>query len=183
MEVMMLLESYRLEIFNNECMPGAMTVQCFAHLDQDVSDALPFLNAELGGFTYIKDPPSVTFRLHGKLLTVHGNKIAVNALKDEAEARKIVEWIKHEINDAWEKRDKITARFEGMPQPKVIQILKCLPKTNCRECGEPTCMVFATRVAEGVKDSDDCPALTQADKKDLDAYMKPFAIDADGIPW
>jgi len=38
----MLLESYRLEIFNNECMPGAMTVQCFAHLDQDVSAALPF---------------------------------------------------------------------------------------------------------------------------------------------
>ena len=38
----MLLESYRLEIFNNECMPGAMTVQCLAHLDQDVSAALPF---------------------------------------------------------------------------------------------------------------------------------------------
>jgi hypothetical protein len=41
----MLLQSYRLEIFNNACMPGAMSVQCYAHLDQDVSDALPFLNA------------------------------------------------------------------------------------------------------------------------------------------
>jgi ArsR family metal-binding transcriptional regulator len=40
----------------------------------------------------------VTFRLHGKLLTVQGNKIAVNALKDENEARKIVEWLKREIN-------------------------------------------------------------------------------------
>jgi hypothetical protein len=70
----MLLDSYRLEIFNNECMPGAMTVQCFAHLDQDVSAALPYLNAELGGLTYIKDPPSVTFQLQGKLLTVHGNE-------------------------------------------------------------------------------------------------------------
>lgn len=183
MEVMLLLESYRLKIFNNECMPGAMTVQCFAHLDQDVSDALPFLNTELGGFTYIKDPPSVTFRLHGKLLTVHGKKIAVNALKDEAEARKIIEWIKREINNSWEKRDIIAPRYEGMPQPQVIQILKCLPKTNCRECGEPTCMVFATRVAEGVKDSDDCPELTQTGKAALDAYMKPYAIDVDGIPW
>ena len=73
----MLLESYRLEIFNNECMPGAISVQCYAHLDQDVSDALPFLNAELGGLTYIKDPPSVTFQLQGKLLTIHGRKIAV----------------------------------------------------------------------------------------------------------
>jgi len=179
----MLLESYRLEIFNNECMPGAMTVQCFANLDQDVSEALPFLNAELGGFEYIKDPPSVTFRLHGKLLTVHGNKIAVNALKDEAEARKIVEWLKRQINNAWEKRDTITPRLEGMPRPQVIQILKHLPRTNCRECGEPTCMVFATRVAEGVKGSVDCPALAPAAKAELDAYMQPFAVGVDGIPW
>ena len=91
--------------------------------------------------------------------------------------------MKHEINDVWEKRDKITPSFEGMPQPKVIQILKCLPKTNCRECGEPTCMVFATRVAEDVKDSDDCPALTPSSKTDLDAYMNNYAIDSDGVPW
>lgn len=179
----MLLESYHLEIFNNDCMPGAMTVQCFAHLDQDVSAAIPFLNAELGGVVYIREPPSVTFRMHGKLLTVHGRKIAVNALKDEIEARKIVEWIKREINGVWENRDNITPRYEGMPRPQVIQILKCLPKTNCRDCGEPTCMVFATRVAEGVKGSDDCPALTLTAKIALDAYLKPYAIDLDGIPW
>jgi ArsR family metal-binding transcriptional regulator len=179
----MLLETYRLEIFNNECMPGAISVQCFAHLDQDVSEALPFLNAELGGFTFLKDPPSVTFRLHGKLLTVHSNKIAVNALRDEVEARKIIEWMKNEINRAWEKRDSITPRFEGMPRPQVIQVLKYLPQTNCRECGEPTCLVFATRVTEGVKDSNDCPALTQAAKTKLEAYMKPFQIDMDGVPW
>jgi len=183
LEEKMLLESYRLEIFNNECMPGAMTVQCFAHLDQDVSEALPFLNAELGGFTYIEHPPSVTFRLHGKLLTVHGNKIAVNALKDETEARKIVEWIKREINDVWKKRDTITPRYRGIPQPQVIQILKHLPKTNCRDCGEPTCMVFATRVAEGAKGSGDCPSLPLSAKAELDAYMKPYALDVDGIPW
>ncbi len=97
----MLLESYQLEIFNSECNPGAMAVHCFAHLDQNVGKALPYLNTVLGGFEYIKDPPSVTFKTQGKLITVHGGKIAVNALKDEAEAQKIVEWLKREINDAW----------------------------------------------------------------------------------
>ncbi len=70
-----------------------------------------------------------------------------------------------------------------MPRPQVIQVLKYLPQTNCRECGEPTCLVFATRVTEGVKDSNDCPALTQAAKTKLDAYMEPFQIDMDGVPW
>jgi len=179
----MLLETYCLEIFNNKCMPGAMTVQCFAHLGQDVSGALPYLNAELGGFSYIKDPPSVTFKMHGKLLTVHGRKIAVNALKDEMEARKIVEWLKGEINGVWENRDTITPRYEGMPQPQLIQILKCLPKTNCRECGEPTCMVFATRVAEGVKDSGNCSPMTPEGKQSLDDYMAVFSVGSGGIPW
>jgi hypothetical protein len=44
-------------------------------------------------------------------------------------------------------------------------------------------MVFAARVAEGAKGSDDCPALAPTAKTDLDAYLKPFAIDGDGIPW
>ena len=179
----MLLETYRLEIFNNKCMPGAMTVQCFAHLGQDVSGALPYLNAELGGSGYIKEPPSVTFKMHGKLLTVHGRKIAVNALKDEMEARKIVEWLKGEINGVWENRDTITPRYEGMPRPQLIQILKCLPKTNCRECGEPTCTVFATRVAEGVKDSGNCPLMTPGGKQSLDDYMAGFFVGSGDTPW
>jgi ArsR family metal-binding transcriptional regulator len=170
----MLLNGYRLEIFNNECMPGAMTVQCFAHLDQDVGEALPYLNAVLGGFEYIRVPPSVTFRVHGKLITVHGRKIAVNALRDEGEARKIVNWLVREINSAWERRGEIEPSFKGLPRPQVIDILKLLPKTNCRVCGAPTCMVFATQVIEGVKDQNDCPPLDAENKAKLAAYIEPF---------
>ena len=46
----MLLNTYRIKIFNNECRHEAMTVQCFAYLDQDISASLPYLNAVLGGF-------------------------------------------------------------------------------------------------------------------------------------
>jgi ArsR family metal-binding transcriptional regulator len=166
-----------MELFNNECMPSAMTIQCFAHLDQDVSAALPYLNAVLVGFEYINDPPSVTFRAQGKLITVYGLKIAINAIKDENEALKIVEWIKREINDAWEKRDEIEPSYEGMPRPKVIEILKLLPKTNCQECDAPTCMVFATLVAEGGKDASDCPDLSDDNREKLTEYMEPFQLD------
>ena len=170
----MLLNGYRLEIFNNECMPGAMTVQGFAHLDQDVGQALPYLNAVLGGFEYIREPPSVTFRAHGKLITVYGRKIAVNALKDESEARKIVDWLVREINSAWARRNEIEPSFQGLPRPQVIDILKLLPKTNCRACGAPTCMVFAAQVIEGVKGQDDCPPLDAENKARLAAYIEPF---------
>lgn len=172
----MLLVEYRLEIFNSECNPGAMAVHCFAHLDQDVGAALPYLNSALGGFEYIPDPPSVTFKAQGKLITVHGRKIAVNALKDEAEAHKIVEWLKREINDAWDNRDSITPSYESAPRPQLIEILKLLPKTNCRQCGEPTCMVFAARLAEGAKGIEACEPLDAEQLSQLERYMSRFSI-------
>jgi ArsR family metal-binding transcriptional regulator len=173
----MLLESYTKETFNNECMPSAMSVQCFAHLDEDISEALPYLNAVLGGFTYTKNPPSITFKAQGKLITVHAKKIAINALKDEDEATKIIEWMKREINSAWENREKIEPLYEAAPQPKVIEILKLLPKTNCKECGQPTCMVFAAQVAEGAKGPEDCPPLDDASRGRLSSYLSQFRFD------
>ena len=173
----MLLKDYDLEIVRSKCMPGAEGVHCFAHLHQDVSEVLPYLNTSLGGFEYLKNLPAVVFRSQGKLITVHGNKIAVNALKDETEAKKIVERLKREINDAWEKHDEIELSYKGMPRPGIIEILKLLPKTNCRECGQPTCMVFATKIAEGAKGPDDCTQLNDNQKKDLCAYLKPFNLD------
>ena len=170
----MLLKSYTKEIFNNECMPGAMSVQCFAHLEEDIGKALPYLNASLGGHTFIKEPPSVTFKLQGKLITVHSKKIAINALKDEAEATKIIEWLKREINSVWENRREIEPIFESTPSPKLIEILKLLPKTNCRECGQITCMVFATLMVDGVKGHEDCATLDDFSRKKLSEYMSQF---------
>ena len=66
----MLLKSYRKEIFRAKCNPEFTSVHCHAHLDQDVREVLPYLNAELGGYQFIQEPPSVTFKIHGRLITV-----------------------------------------------------------------------------------------------------------------
>ena len=173
----MLLKRYTKEIFRPECNPGFETVHCIARLEQNVEPVLPYLNANLGGFEYLNDPAAVIFRSQGKLITVQGKKIAINALRDEAEAEKILEWLKREINAAWENRSEIQPSYEGSPKPKVIEILKLLPKTNCKECGLPTCMVYATRVAEGVKGPDDCPPLDPEKKGRLEEYMNQFAFE------
>lgn len=174
----MLLKGYTKEIFRPKCNPSFQSLHCIAHLERDVSEALPYLNATLGGFEYLKDPPAVTFRVQGKIITVHPREIAVNALKDEQETDKILEWLKREINEAWEKREEIEPRFKGAPKPKLLEILKLLPKTNCRECGQPTCMVFAARIAEGAKGPEDCPPLKEEERLKLEKYMSGFRFDS-----
>ncbi len=69
------------------------------------------------------------FQNNGRLIAVHPKKIAVNALKDEGEADKILNWITGEINDIWENRDEIKP-CESVPEkPKIIEVLKLLPQT------------------------------------------------------
>lgn len=47
----------------------------------------------------------------------------------------------------------------------VMELLKTLPRTNCGDCGQATCLAFATRVIKEGEDLDKCPhlALAQAD--------------------
>jgi ArsR family metal-binding transcriptional regulator len=80
----MLLKGYRKEITRPECRREALSLHCIAHLDQNIGQVLPYLNAELGGDQYLKDPPSLTFNNRGKLITLYPQMIAINALRDEA---------------------------------------------------------------------------------------------------
>jgi len=42
-----------------------------------------------------------------------------------------------------------------------IQIFKLLPKTNCKECGVPTCLAFAMNLAAGKADLSACPYVSE----------------------
>jgi len=41
----------------------------------------------------------------------------------------------------------------------VIEVVKNLPKPNCKECGEPTCMTFAAKLVKGEKKIEECTPL------------------------
>jgi ArsR family metal-binding transcriptional regulator len=174
----MLLQGFTKEMFRPQCNPSFQSVHCVAHLEQDISEVLPYLNTALGGGDYVKSPPSLTLRAHGKLIALHAREIFVNALNDETEADKILGWLKKEINEAWDNRAAIEPTFDAPPAPQWLEILKLLPKTNCRKCGEPTCTVFALQAVQGVKEPADCPDLKGENKAKLDEYLSRFAFDA-----
>jgi ArsR family metal-binding transcriptional regulator len=173
----MLLEGYKTEIFRPEQNPEFESLHCIAHLEQDITDVLPYLNSLLGGFDYLKDPPALILKSRGRLITLHPRKIAINALKDEGEAEKILKWLIAEINTAWERRAEIEPCFQGLPRPGILEILRWLPRTNCRKCNEPTCLVFATRLAKGVKAAPDCPELSEDAGRGLKDYLAQFYFE------
>jgi acetyl-CoA decarbonylase/synthase complex subunit gamma len=54
-----------------------------------------------------------------------------------------------------------------------IEIYKMLPKTNCKECGFPTCLAFAMKLAAKQVELDDCPYVTDEAKTDLAESAAP----------
>lgn len=56
---------------------------------------------------------------------------------------------------------------------KALDIYKLLPKKNCKECGDPTCLTFAMKLAGGKADVDLCPYLDDQAKTVLGATTRP----------
>lgn len=173
----MLINEYNLKVVNNHCLPEAQSVNGIASLYNDIGEVIPYLNSALGGSQCTQDPPSVTFKTEGKLISVQPDCITINGVKDEAHARKIIDWMVREINETWEKRETITPSFELAARPSMTSILPLLPKTNCRKCGEPTCMVFAVRLAEGAKGAAGCTELSEESLRKLESYLGQFEFN------
>ena len=54
-----------------------------------------------------------------------------------------------------------------------IEIFKLLPKTNCKECGVPTCLAFAMNLAAGKAELSACPYVSDEAKEKLSEASAP----------
>ncbi len=54
-----------------------------------------------------------------------------------------------------------------------IAIYKMLPQTNCKECGYPTCLAFAMKLAARQAELSACPYVSDEAKAQLDSASAP----------
>lgn len=54
-----------------------------------------------------------------------------------------------------------------------LEIFKLLPKTNCKECGQPTCLAFSMALAASKTSLDKCPHVSEAAKETLGGASAP----------
>jgi ArsR family metal-binding transcriptional regulator len=88
----------------------------------------------------------LTIKKDGKLFTLHAHHITLAKIEDEKEAEEILIWLKSLINETYEHRDRIEPNFSKGAELKALDIYKLLPGTNCKKCGELTCLAFAVKL-------------------------------------
>lgn len=184
----MLLEKIdTFDIFRPKMDSSKEVLHAIASFAADISPSFPYVNAELGGWDYNQANQVLMLKLSdGKWITLHPHQIAMRGLRDIEEAHALLEWIRSQINDVYERRGTITPRYVSQAGLKIIEIMKLLPMTNCKACGYAACMAYAAALREGEISLQDCPPLWdekyRQKRKKLQAYLESYgwrALDAD----
>ena len=167
------------EIFRPKSDPSKEVLHAIATFQADISPSFPYVNGELGGWDY--DPMNQVLLLKlsdGKWITLHPHKIAIRGARDPEECRALLEWIKGQINDLYDRRDNIIPRCVSQAGLKIMEILKLLPRTNCQLCGYSACTAYAAALREGEISLEACQPLWEEkylEKRDkLQAYLQSY---------
>jgi ArsR family metal-binding transcriptional regulator len=165
------------DIFRPKMDSTKEVLHAIATFQADISPSFPYVNAELGGWDYNQTNQVLLLKLSdGKWITLHPHKIAIRGARDMEECHALLEWIKGQINDIYERRETITPRYVSQAGLKIMEILKLLPLTNCKACGYATCMAYAAALREGEISLNDCPALWEEKYREkrekLQAYLE-----------
>jgi ArsR family metal-binding transcriptional regulator len=177
----MLIDKYDLEVFTPPCEPGAERFSAIARLCVDISEALPYLNATLRGAIFHPGANSLTWKKGGHNIAFHPYEIATSNALDREAAEKEIKGLVALINRTWERREEITPSFETRQRPTPMGVYKLLPRTNCKQCGEPTCWTFGLKLVAGQRKLVDCPPLSEPEYKSQLAELQEFMIDAPAI--
>ena len=174
----MLIENYDLEVFTPPCDPGAERYATRGRLKVDISAVLPYLNATLRGAVYLPSADALTWKKAGHNIAFHAYEIVVSNVEDRQGAEKELQSLVDLVNRIWERRLEITPDTNTRQRPTSMAIFKLLPQTNCKGCGEPTCYIFALKLAASQRKFTDCLPLIDPRYAHQRAALEQMIIEA-----
>ena len=142
----MLLTSYKINRVL-PCLADPMKIRVIADVSEEIHEVFPYLNATLKGCIYNHAANTLTIRKDQVLITLHALHITLAKIEDEKEAEELLAWLRDLINETHENRNQIEPNYSMAAELKALDLFKLLPGTNCKQCGEPTCLAFAVKLA------------------------------------
>ncbi|MDD5687665.1 MAG: (Fe-S)-binding protein [Elusimicrobia bacterium] len=129
------------------CVAKPGTIRFISELDRDISEVLPYLNSVLEGAIYNHDGHNITLKKDDRLIGIHGRQLSAGKVIDLKDADNLINWFRDLVNNTYSKKDAIKPNYERRKKLTVLDILKLMPLTNCKKCGEITCTAFAIKLA------------------------------------
>ncbi len=129
-----------------DCIADPTKIRVVAEFSEDVSEVMPYLNALLKRAGYSHKAGILHLDLEHRMITLYPRVLTMAKIDDEADAQRVLDWVRDLVNDAYRRRHEIEPSYEMRPIVRPLDIYVLLPRENCRQCGEATCMAFAFRL-------------------------------------
>lgn len=166
------VKGFKVSFSRGKCLlnPSNVTVEAYkpGGFEKGVVEALA-LSFPPSKATYFRDWNAVTIKAFNKLIGVYGSgKVTFCASGDE-EVEKILDYVKSMVESASseivEKGAPRIEEVESWSRLTPLDLYRWLPKTNCRECGEDTCIALAAKVLSGERLLKECKPLLKPENR------------------
>jgi ArsR family metal-binding transcriptional regulator len=115
-----------------------------------LAPVLPFVNAVLPNvISYSAVGGVMTLRRQPGFITIYPDKVYITQVQDTAEGLRMLDALAELINKIWARREQIVPVTSTRRGPRMLDVWKLMPRSNCKRCGLPTCMAFAVGLLLG----------------------------------
>ncbi len=126
-----------------------------------LNEVLPYLASLPNVIAYNPMTKSLTLRRKPGFITLFSERISITQVKDVQEGLDLLEALREAINATWEQRHALKPVTVRRAPPRLLDVYAILPQTNCKQCGEATCMAFAGNLLLQKRELKECKPLYQ----------------------
>ena len=140
--------------------PGRIIV--IAQPSRSLDEVLPLVAATAP--TLIAFNPqalTLTLRRQPGFITFYRDQVIITQVQGVSEGLELLSTLRDLVNQCWERRTTIVPASETRRAPRPLDVWTLLPRTNCKRCGETTCLAFASGVLLRKRTVDECPVLAE----------------------
>lgn len=127
--------------------------------NRPLDEIIPYLATLPGVIAYNPDTLTLTFRRQPGFMTLYPEKVYITQVKDADEGLELLKILVEAVNVTWEHRAELKAVTSARRAPRWLDIWSLLPQTNCKQCGEATCMAFAAAILQEKRELSECKPL------------------------
>jgi len=111
-----------------------------------LDEVLPYLATLPNVISYNPEACTLTLRRQPGFISLYSSKAYITKVRDTEEGLELFRALADAINATWDHRAELVAMTARKHAPRPLDIWTLLPQSNCKKCGEATCMAFACKL-------------------------------------
>jgi len=123
---------------------------------RSLAAVIPYLATLPNVIVYNPKTLSLTLRRQPGLITLEPERVSITQVLDPPEGMELLAALADAVNATWEHRAELVAATSQRRAPRPLDVWALLPQTNCKVCGEATCMAFAFGLVQARRKPVEC---------------------------